>query len=126
MWLVFIFLAVMVRTKGDAAADTVLLEALRSYKRDHGRHMPFSAFTRSCRAGQGRWTKLKKVVDEEEKLPAVHFELPASRIAEDDLVSFIFEHLDIPDSDIQARWQLEPDRVQRCRQRALKRLCRYR
>ena len=103
MWLVFIFLAVMVRTKGDAAADTVLLEALRSYERDHGRHMPFSAFTRNCRAGQGRWTKLKKVVDEEEKLLAVNFELPASRIADDGLVSFIFEYLDMPDSDIQAR-----------------------
>ncbi len=86
--------------------------------------MPLSAFTRDCHAGHGRWTKLKKVVDEEEKLPAVHFELPASRFAETDLVSFIFEHLDMPDSDIQARWQLEPDRVQRCRQRALKRLCR--
>ncbi len=73
----------MVRTKGDTAADTVLLEALRSYKRDHWRHMPFSAFTRDCRAGQGRWTKLKKVVDEEEKLPAVNFELPPSRIADD-------------------------------------------
>ena len=78
----------MVRTKGDAAADTVLLEALRSYKRDHGRHMPFTVFKWDHHAGQGRrrWTKLKKVVDEEEKLPAVNFELPASRIADDDLV----------------------------------------
>jgi hypothetical protein len=136
MFWVFIFLAVMVRTKGDTAADPVLLEALRYYKRDHGRHMPFSIFKRDHHAGQSRWIKLKKVVDKEEKLPAVNFELPASRIAEDDLVlpasrigdddlvSFIFEHLDMPDSDIQARWQLEPDRVQRCRQRALKRLCR--
>jgi len=63
------------------------------------------------------WTKKKNFF-------AVNFELPVFRIADDDLISFIFEHLDIPDSDIQARWQLEPDRVQRCRQRALKRLCR--
>jgi hypothetical protein len=32
--------------------------------------------------------------------------------------------LDMPDPDIQARWGIEPTRVQRCRQRALKRLCR--
>ncbi len=68
----------------------------------------------------GRWTKLKKIVHEEEKLPAVNFEIPASRIADYDLVSFIFEHLEMPDPDIQARWQIEPARVQRCRQRALK------
>ena len=30
----------------------------------------------------------------------------------------------MPDPDIQARWGIEPARVQRCRQRALKRLCR--
>ena len=136
MFWVFIFLAVMVRTKGDTAADPVLLEALRYYKRDHGRHMPLSIFKRDHHAGQSRWIRLKKVVDKEEKLPAVNFELPASRIAEDDLVlpasriadddlvSFIFEHLDMPDPDIQARWGIEPARVQRCRQRALKRLCR--
>ena len=102
----------------------VLLEALWCYKRDHRRHMPLSIFKRDHHAGQSRWIKLKKDVDEEEKLPAVHFELPASRIADDDLVSFIFEHLDMPDSDIQARWQIELGLVQRCRQRALKRLCR--
>ena len=127
MFWVFIFLAVMVRTKGDTAADPVLLEALRYYKRDHGCHMPFSIFKRDHHAGQSRWTKLKKVVDKEEKLPAVNFELPASRVAEDDLVlpasriadddlvSFICEHLDMPDPDIQARWGIEPARVQRCR-----------
>ena len=76
----------MVRKKGDTVADSVLLEALRSYKRDHGRHMPFSDFARDCRAAQGRWKKLKNVVDKEEKLPAVNFELPASRIADDDLI----------------------------------------
>ncbi len=90
MFWVFIFLAVMVRTKVDTAADPVLLEALRCYKRDHVRHMPFSIFKRDHHAGQSRWTKLKKAVDEEEKLPAVNFELPHSRIADDDLVSFIF------------------------------------